>query len=137
MNLQNSGAWCRENAESRTYVVPAWRAIARKGGDPVFRDVSDGIENSRHTGYLAFAGYDGGVWRIVIARSPCDEAIQLFPCGFWIASLALAMTVLYERNPTHVMPAQAGIQYSEAPAMESKTRSVLATRLRGYDGGCY
>jgi hypothetical protein len=27
-----------------------------------------------------------------------------------------------------VMPAQAGIQYSEAPAMESRTRGVLDTR---------
>jgi hypothetical protein len=34
-----------------------------------------------------------------------------------------------------VMPAQAGIQYSETPATESGTRSVLDTRLRGYDGG--
>jgi hypothetical protein len=24
----------------------------------------------------------------VIARSPCDEAIQFFICGFWIASLS-------------------------------------------------
>jgi hypothetical protein len=72
----------------------------------------------------------------VIARSSCDEAIQLFPCGFWIASLALAMTVLYERNPTRVMPAQAGIQYSETSVMEAKTRGVLDTRLRGYDGVC-
>jgi hypothetical protein len=28
----------------------------------------------------------------VIARSSCDEAIQFFLRGFWIASLALAMT---------------------------------------------
>ena len=34
-----------------------------------------------------------------------------------------------------VMPAQAGIQYSETPAMEARTRGVLDTRLRGYDGG--
>jgi hypothetical protein len=32
------------------------------------------------------------------------------------------------------MPAKAGIQYSETPAMESRTRGVLDTRLRGYDG---
>jgi hypothetical protein len=32
-----------------------------------------------------------------------------------------------------VMPAQAGIQYSEAPATESRTRSILDTRLHGYD----
>jgi hypothetical protein len=34
-----------------------------------------------------------------------------------------------------VMPAQAGIQYSEVPAMEARPRDVLDTRLRGYDGG--
>jgi len=34
-----------------------------------------------------------------------------------------------------VMPAQAGIQYSETLAMESRTRGVLDTRFRGYDGG--
>jgi hypothetical protein len=34
-----------------------------------------------------------------------------------------------------VMPAQAGIQYSEALAMETRIRGVLDTRLRGYDGG--
>jgi hypothetical protein len=28
----------------------------------------------------------------VIARSESDEAIQFFPFGYWIASLALAMT---------------------------------------------
>jgi hypothetical protein len=33
------------------------------------------------------------------------------------------------------MPAQAGIQYSETPAMEAKTRGVLDTRFRGYDAG--
>jgi hypothetical protein len=32
-----------------------------------------------------------------------------------------------------VMPAQAGIQYSETPVIETKTRGVLDTRLRGYD----
>jgi hypothetical protein len=32
-----------------------------------------------------------------------------------------------------VMPAQAGIQYSETPVIESKTRGVLDTRLRGYE----
>jgi hypothetical protein len=32
-----------------------------------------------------------------------------------------------------VMPAQAGIQYSETPVIESKTRGVLYTRLRGYE----
>ena len=30
----------------------------RAGGDPVFRSVSDGIEEARHTGYSAFAEYD-------------------------------------------------------------------------------
>ena len=35
---------------------------ARAGGYPVFRDASDGIENSRRTGYSAFAEYDGGGW---------------------------------------------------------------------------
>jgi hypothetical protein len=34
-----------------------------------------------------------------------------------------------------VMPAQAGIQYSETLVMELKTRGVLDTRLRGYDDG--
>jgi hypothetical protein len=33
------------------------------------------------------------------------------------------------------MPAKAGIQYSETPATESRTRGVLDTRVRGYDGG--
>jgi hypothetical protein len=32
-----------------------------------------------------------------------------------------------------VMPAQAGIQYSEAPVIKARTRGVLDTRLRGYD----
>ena len=31
-----------------------------KADDPVLRDVSDGIEGTRRTGYPAFAGYDGG-----------------------------------------------------------------------------
>jgi hypothetical protein len=35
----------------------------------------------------------------------------------------------------YVVPAQAGTQYSETSVMESKTRGVLDTRLRGYDGG--
>src|SRR5258707_165932 len=30
-----------------------------KAGDPVFRDVSNGIERLRRTGYSAFAEYDG------------------------------------------------------------------------------
>jgi len=30
-----------------------------KAGDPVFRDANDGAEKPRHTGYPAFAGYDG------------------------------------------------------------------------------
>jgi hypothetical protein len=34
-----------------------------------------------------------------------------------------------------VMPAEAGIQYSETQTMESRTRGILDTRLRGYDGG--
>jgi hypothetical protein len=34
-----------------------------------------------------------------------------------------------------VMPADAGIQYSEASVIESRTRGVLDTRVRGYDGG--
>jgi hypothetical protein len=34
-----------------------------------------------------------------------------------------------------VVPAQAGTQYSEALVMELRTRGVLDTRLRGYDGG--
>jgi hypothetical protein len=49
---------------------------ARAGGHPVFRGVSDGTENSRCTGYPAFAGYDGGGWSVaihVIARSACDD----------------------------------------------------------------
>jgi hypothetical protein len=33
------------------------------------------------------------------------------------------------------MPAEAGIQYSETPTIESRTRGILDTRLRGYDGG--
>jgi hypothetical protein len=41
----------------------------------------------------------------VIARSTFDEAIQLFACGRWIASLALAMTVLRECDFIHVVPA--------------------------------
>src|ERR1700733_15916143 len=50
-----------------------------KADDPVFRGVNDGSENSRCTTCLR--GYDGGGWSIainVIARSACDEAIQLF-----------------------------------------------------------
>jgi phosphoribosylaminoimidazole carboxylase (NCAIR synthetase) len=31
-------------------------------------------------------------------------------------------------------PRRRTIQYSETPAMESRTRGVLDTRLRGYDG---
>jgi hypothetical protein len=34
-----------------------------------------------------------------------------------------------------VMPAQAGIQYSERATTEAGTRGVLDTRLRGYDDG--
>jgi hypothetical protein len=33
-----------------------------QAGDPVFRDVSDGIEKPRRTGYPACAGYDGSLW---------------------------------------------------------------------------
>jgi hypothetical protein len=33
-------------------------------------------------------------WRTVIARSTCDEAIHPSVAAPWIASLALAMTVL-------------------------------------------
>src|ERR1700733_6692576 len=61
-----------------------------KADDPVFRDVSNGIENSRRIGYppepvigRAFArpggGYDGGGWSIVmvvIATKPSRS----FPC---------------------------------------------------------
>jgi hypothetical protein len=46
----------------------AWRMRASQlsspaqAGDPVFRDVSDGIEKPRRTGYPACAGYDGSLW---------------------------------------------------------------------------
>jgi hypothetical protein len=66
------------------HIVPRERGSisirhAREGGHPVFQDVSDGIANSRRTTRLR--GYDGGGWSVVIyviARSTCDEVIQLF-----------------------------------------------------------
>src|ERR1700754_3276329 len=41
------------------------------------------------------------------------------------------------RENAHVRhgPRRRTIQYSETSAMESRTRGVLDTRLRGYDGG--
>jgi hypothetical protein len=39
----------------------------------------------------------------VIARSTCNEAIQLFLCDFWIASLLLAMTLRGRRKPHPVI----------------------------------
>jgi hypothetical protein len=91
---------------------------ARAGGHPVFRDVDDGNENSRRTGYSAFAEYDGSRWSIVInviARSTCDEAIHLFLCGPWIASLALAMTKLEPLIPNNPHP-------SSRPSVPSRRR---------------
>jgi hypothetical protein len=53
-----------------------------KAGDPVFRDVSDGRERPRRTGYPACAGYDGSL------RGESDEAIHS-SFATWIASLSL------------------------------------------------
>jgi hypothetical protein len=93
MNLQNSGAWCREQVEPRLSTINA------------------------------------------IARSTCDEAIQLFLAA-WIASLTLAMTTSRRARqpPNRHRPASTehldpAIQYSEASAMESKSRGVLDTPL--------
>jgi hypothetical protein len=45
------------------------------------------------------------VWIAVIARSACDEAIQNLFRGSWIASLALAMTVMGMRaSPQIAIP---------------------------------
>ena len=45
-----------------------------KADDPVFRGVSDGIENSRPTGYSAFAEYDG--WGRRHAQRHCEERLR-------------------------------------------------------------
>src|SRR6266852_8151222 len=42
-----------------------------KAGDPVFRDVSDGIGKLRRTGYSAFAEYDDSL----CSRRPFSEAL--------------------------------------------------------------
>jgi hypothetical protein len=39
-----------------------------------------------------------GIANSVVARSACDDAIQFSLLGFWIASLALAMTGLMPSN---------------------------------------
>src|SRR5271168_810277 len=65
MNLQNSGEYCREIVDLRPHTTSPQSSSA-KADDPVFRDARDGIENSRHTGYSAFAEYDGGEWSVVI-----------------------------------------------------------------------
>jgi hypothetical protein len=37
-------------------------------------------------------------------------------------------------SPSRRRPRKRAIQYSEAPVMESRSRGVLDTRFRGYDG---
>jgi hypothetical protein len=46
-----------------------------KAGDPVFRDVSDGIEKPQRTGYPACAGYDESLGEAEPGTSPrhCEE----------------------------------------------------------------
>src|SRR3954467_3273501 len=43
--------------------------------------------------FSAIAVGEGAVVACVIARSPCDQAIQPCAWGFWIASRWLAMTI--------------------------------------------
>jgi hypothetical protein len=77
MNSQNSGASRRENAEVCLVIV------AR---------MSETTCGSAAVPHIASLMRATGYQRHCEERS--DEAIQLFACGSWIASLALAMTVL-------------------------------------------
>jgi hypothetical protein len=84
--------FCKTRAHAVARTRRCVRLSCRAGGHPVFRDASDGIVNSRRTGYppepvigracaRPGGGYDGGGRSVVIARSACDEAIQLFARG--------------------------------------------------------
>jgi hypothetical protein len=70
----------------------------------------------------------------VIARSPCDEAIQAAAAEiFWIASLTLAMTLWREMRvklPRHA-PRRRGIQYAAAVVRNMTAGDYWIIRLRG------
>jgi hypothetical protein len=118
MNLQNSGAVCRENARVRHR--PRRRTI-QYSATPVMESRTRGVLDPP-----VKPGDDGGGWSVAIngiARSARDEAIQLFPCCSRITSLALAMT---RWEPTLTPPCRAGLAACRAGRIPPARAGIFA-----------
>jgi hypothetical protein len=63
-----------ESADVRS-VPNCWSSSPAKAGDPVRRGVSDRTARLRHTGYSAFAEYDG--WRLRVRHAGCRTGARL------------------------------------------------------------